>query len=89
MVINKNGCVSQYSTKGETFTVASNYVFWCEGTPVICHGLKNASRLNGEIGDTMAYNYGTGRYGVNFEDKSLKPVAVKKENLRIVFEFPH
>ena len=56
---------------------------------MISHGLNNASHLNGEIGDAMAYNYGTGRYGVHFEDKSLKPVAVKKENLRIVFEFPH
>ena len=63
--------------------------FWREGAPVISHGLNNASHLNGEIGDAMAYNYGTGRYGVHFEDKSLKPVAVKKENLRIVFEFPH
>ena len=30
----------------------------------------------------------TDRYEVHFEDKSLKPVAVKRENLRIVFELP-
>jgi hypothetical protein len=28
------------------------------------------------------------RYGVYFEDKSIKPKSVKPENVRILFELP-
>ena len=72
----------------KTFTVASNDVHFLKGTPVVCHGLKNAAHLNGKIGETTGYKADTDRYEVHFEDKSLKPVAVKRENLRIVFELP-
>ena len=73
----------------ETFTVPANGILWpAQGTPVVCHGLKNAAHLNGKIGDTRGYNAHTGRYEIHFEDKSLKPVAVKRENLRIVVELP-
>ena len=59
------------------------------GSPVVCHGLKNAAHLNGKIGDARVYNRITGRYEVHFEDKSLGgPVAVKWENLRILFQLP-
>ena len=58
-----------------------------DGTPVVCHGLKNASHLNGKIGDLRGYNPETGRFKLHFEDKSLKPALVKSENLHIIFEF--
>ena len=51
---------------------------------MICHGLKNAANLNRKIGDLRDYNDDTKRYEVYFEDKTLKPVAVKHGNLRIV-----
>ena len=81
----KNGRVSPGSTKGEIFTAASKDILWCEGTPVICHGLKKASHLNGKIGDARSFNDGTGHYGVHFEH-ACNPVVVKKETLGIVFE---
>ena len=87
-MINKSGGVSPGLTKGELFTIASKDILRREGTPVICHGLKLASHLNGKIGDARSFNDGTGHYGVHFEHAS-KPVAVKKENLRIVFEIPY
>ena len=55
---------------------------------MVCHGLKNAAHLNGKIGDARDYDDDTGRYEIHFEDKSLKPAAVKRGNLRIVFELP-
>ena len=77
--------------KEKTFTVPTNDIIphW-GGTPVVCHGLKKAVHLNGKIGDTRSYNQETGRLGVQFEDKRLgkKPVAIKPENLRILFELP-
>ena len=59
-----------------------------KGTPVMCYGLKNAAHLNGKIGGVASRDKETGRCEVRFEDKSLKPVLVKQENLRIVFELP-
>ena len=62
----------------ETFTVPANDILWpVGGTPVVCHGLKNAAHLNGKIGDARGYKAATDRYEIHFEDKSLKPVAVK------------
>jgi hypothetical protein len=59
------------------------------GTPVVCHGLKNkAAYLNGKIGDIRSFDETTGRYGVYFEDESIKPKSVKPRNLRILFELP-
>jgi hypothetical protein len=60
-----------------------------DGTPVVCHGLKNnAAYLNGKIGDARSFDETTGRYGVYFEDESIKPKSVKPQNLRILFELP-
>jgi hypothetical protein len=72
----------------ETFTVTSDDLIYPKGIPVVCHGLVNASHLNGKIGDVRTLDENTDRYGVYFEDKSLDPAAVKPENLRIVFELP-
>jgi hypothetical protein len=58
------------------------------GIPVICHGLSNATHLNGKIGDIRSYDESTGRYGVYFEDETVEPKSVKPQNLRIVFELP-
>jgi hypothetical protein len=59
------------------------------GTPVFCHGLKNkAADLNGKIGAMRSFDKTTGRYGVYFEDESIKPKSVKPRNLRILFELP-
>jgi hypothetical protein len=59
------------------------------GTPVVCHGLKNrATYLNGKIGEIRSFDEATGRCGVYFEDKSIKPKSVKPRNLRIIFELP-
>jgi hypothetical protein len=60
------------------------------GVPVVCHGLKNnAAYLNGKIGDIRSFDVTTGRYGVYFEDESIKlPKSVKPWNLRILFELP-
>jgi hypothetical protein len=59
------------------------------GIPVVCHGLKNnAAFLNGKIGDIRSFDETTGRYGVYFEDESIKPKCVKLRNLQILFELP-
>lgn len=73
---------------GQTFPVGANDIICHDGTPVVCHGLINASHLNGKIGDAREYNFDTDRYAVHFDDTSLKPVSVRRENLRIVFELP-
>jgi hypothetical protein len=65
----------------------SDVILKTNGTPVICHGLKNtAAHLNGKIGDIRSFDETTGRYGVYFEDESIKPKSVKPRNLRIIFE---
>ena len=73
---------------GQTFLVGANDIICHDGTPVVCHGLINASHLNGKIGDAREYNFDTDRYAVHFDDMNLKPVSVRRENLRIVFELP-
>jgi len=64
--------------------------FFADGTPVICHGLKDAmSHLNGKIGDTRSWVEKDNSYEIQFEDKSLaEPCFVKHENVRILFELP-
>jgi hypothetical protein len=58
------------------------------GTPVVIHGFGNrAAYLNGKIGD-ISFDPAADRYGVYFEDKSIKPKGVKPENVRILFELP-
>jgi hypothetical protein len=57
------------------------------GTPVICHGLKSATILNGKLGDMRGSDKNTSRCVVHFEGIS-SPKLVKLENLRIAFELP-
>jgi hypothetical protein len=90
---NGNKCVihgpaRELMTSRHTATVDTNILRPCVGTPVMCHGLKNASHLNGKIGDVRSYDTATWRHGVHFEDKSIEPKCVKPENLRILFELP-
>ena len=85
----------------KTIVVESDKVLILPGVPVVCHGLKNASHLNGKIGDVPGYgkgkmgdvrrefgNGGAFRYSVHFEDESLKPCLVKPENVRVLFDLP-
>ena len=85
----------------KTIVVESDKVLILPGVPVVCHGLKNASHLNGKIGDVRGYgkgkmgdvrrefgNGGAFRYSVHFEDESLKPCLVKPENVRVLFDLP-
>jgi hypothetical protein len=72
-------------------TIHDNNVILSPGTPVICHGLKNAAYLNGKIGESRGYDKDARieqRYGVLFDDESIIPKSVKPENLRILFELP-
>ena len=73
--------------EGETILIvnANHLVIVKMGTPIICKGLNKSSHLNGKLGDVRSYDSASERYGVHFEGKSLKPVSVKRENLRIVF----
>mmetsp|Transcript_19137 Transcript_19137/g.40330 ORF Transcript_19137/g.40330 Transcript_19137/m.40330 type:complete len:235 (-) Transcript_19137:35-739(-) len=71
----------------QTLRVSINDIMIIEGTPVICHGLKNAAHLNGKLGLIVSHHR-NGRYGINFEDKSLKSALVKPNNLRILFDLP-
>ena len=72
----------------EIFEVDATDVILSKGLPVVCIGLQKAAHLNGKIGDRRDFDEKTGRYALHFEDKALKPVMVKPENLRIVFELP-
>ncbi len=75
----------------KTFCIASALAVPMPGCTIICHGLSNASHLNGKLGEVRseAKDKSNGnRLVVHFEDKSLKPVAIKPENLRIAFELP-
>ena len=74
--------------KGTVYTVDSSSLLIVKGTPIICQGLKKAAHLNGKLADIRSYDEYKERYTIHFEDKSLKPVAVKKENVRIAFDLP-
>ena len=70
-------------------TVATADIKPVLGTPVVCHGLKDLSFLNGKIGDLQARGEESDdSYKVHFEDKKILPAEVKLGNLRIVFELP-
>jgi len=60
------------------------------GTPVICHGLMNATYLNGELGEVISYqNNITGlRLEVVFQNKHFLSKMVKLENLQIATDLP-
>jgi hypothetical protein len=83
------------------FYVACEIVFPCPGCPVICHGLKAATHLNGKLGSLSTgtkYHTKLARGNtqfvenkdvhctVYFDDESLKSASVKLENLQIVFD---
>ena len=77
----------------DEFRIASAAVIPAIGCPVICHGLMNASHLNGKLGEVRSVSFGKGggrelRLGVYFEDKSLKSAGVKPGNLRVAFVLP-
>jgi hypothetical protein len=38
--------------------------------------------------ETLSFDPAADRYGVYFEDKSIKPKGVKPENVHILFELP-
>eukprot|EP00984_Skeletonema_dohrnii_P028217 scaffold18122_cov72-Skeletonema_dohrnii-CCMP3373.AAC.2 len=81
-------CEPRNDDNSQTFAVASAGFTLPLGTPVMLHGLKKAAHLNGEIGDVREYCKLSGRCVVHLEDKDLKPVKVKHDNLRIVFDLP-
>ena len=79
--------------EGQPFGIPRTSVSPAIGCPVICHGLVNAAHLNGKLGDVRSISFCKDsdrevRLGVHFEDKSLKPAAVKPGNLRIAFVLP-
>lgn len=76
-------------TEGATeYTVDSSSLLYAPGIPIICQGLQKAAHLNGKLADIRSYDTDKDRYTIYFEDTSLKPVAVKRKNVRIVFDLP-
>ena len=71
-----------------TFTVASEDIYLTLGTPVVCHGLKFSTHLNGKIGDLRSWDEASGLFKVHFEDTDLEPCPVKQDFMRILFELP-
>jgi len=82
----KKLCNLQSESTGQNTTVETKRLFLALGTPVVCHGLKNASHLNGKMGDLRAFDKNTGRYEIHFEEKNLKPCLVARDNLHIVLD---
>jgi len=76
------------AASGTTDVVPSAEILFSFGLPVMLHGLKKAAHLNGKIGDVREHCTLSDRWVVHLEDKDLKPVKVKHENLRIVFDLP-
>ncbi len=76
--------------KRQKLRVPSAMVYPIAGCPVICHGLINAPHLNEKLGEVRSISEDSAglRFGVHFEEKGLKPAAVKPRNLRIAFELP-
>ena len=72
----------------KTIIADADDLILCPGTPVICHGLRNASHLNDKIGDAREFKKEMGRYSVHFEDPSLKSCLIKPGNLRVLFDLP-
>ena len=84
----KKGINYEGRNKGTVYTVDSSSLLITNGTPIICRGLQKAAHLNGKLADIRSFDKERERYTIHFEDKSMKPVAVKKENVRIVFDLP-
>ena len=79
--------------EGQPFGIPRTSVAPAVGCPVICHGLVNAAHLNGKLGDVRSISFGKDsdrevRFVVHFEDKSLKPAAIKPGNLRNAIVLP-
>ena len=72
----------------KTFAVPNGDVYFSLGSIVMLHGLKKGAHLNGEIGDIRNHCQLSGRWVVHLEGNTSKPVKVKQENLRIVFDLP-
>ena len=72
----------------QTLTVASDDLGFVIGTPVICDGLKNATHLNGKIGDLRSWHEESGCFKVHFDGNEIEPCTVKNEFLQILFDFP-
>jgi hypothetical protein len=70
----------------KTFSVPTAVIYFSLGSPVMLHGLKKAAHLYGEIGDVREFCQSTDRCVVHLDDKGLKPVKVKYENLCILFD---
>ena len=70
------------------YTVDSSSMIIADGTPIVCQGLQKGAHLNGNLADVRSFDKNKERYTIYFEDTKLKPVAVKKENVRIVFDLP-
>jgi hypothetical protein len=68
--------------------VKANDIIPSKAYPVVCRGLKNATYLNGKIGDIRGFDEDEMRCVVHFEDKNILPKCVKPENLRILFDLP-
>jgi len=85
----------------DVYTMDSIDVIPIVGTPVICHSLQKAAHLNGKIGEVRdfdvkekedgkkGFDKDVDRCVVHFEDEGLKPVSVKANNLRVVFDLPN
>ena len=68
------------------YTVDSSSLLITNGTPIVCQGLQKGAHLNGKLADIRSYDNEKERYTIYFEDTKLKPVAVKRKNVRIVFD---
>ena len=71
-----------------SFSVPCADIVFTRSLPVMLHGLKKVAHLNDEIGDIRDYCKLSKRWVVHLERKGLKPVKVKQENLRILFNLP-
>ena len=76
------------SQNEQTLTVDPSQVIFGVGTPVVCHGLKTSTHLNGKIGDIRSWNKASGCWNVHFEDTSIETCLVSQKYLRILFELP-
>ena len=90
-IVDATSPIVDENNEGRLFRVESAMVLPKPRCPVICYGLINASHLNGKLGEVRSIaedSSGGVRFVVHFEEKGLKPAAVKPENLRIAFELP-
>ena len=53
----------------QIFTVPSNDIKFILGTPIVCHGLKKETHLNGKIGELRSWHEASGCFKVHFDDK--------------------